>query len=97
MEEVRAVLHAIFRCLLKRLDDRELRDRHGFRQGKTWPLIHISDFLESTTGQSVDFVIGVKELIWNTQDIHRQRRLTLRGKFLESFLDSNFSKIYDGM
>jgi hypothetical protein len=42
MEEVRPVLHAIFRRLLKRLDGEELREAAGVRQGKTCPFIHIS-------------------------------------------------------
>ncbi|RWX17187.1 hypothetical protein EHI42_10535 [Rhizobium hidalgonense] len=46
MKEVRSVLHAIFRCLLKRLDETELRRRGRFRQGKTCPLIHISNFVD---------------------------------------------------
>ncbi|WP_143147507.1 hypothetical protein [Rhizobium tibeticum] len=44
MEEVRAVLHAIFRDLLKRLDKAELRDAARVRQGKTCQLFHKSDF-----------------------------------------------------
>ncbi|MGZ2485897.1 hypothetical protein ACVITL_004420 [Rhizobium pisi] len=46
MKEVRSVLHAIFRCLLKRLDERELGRRGGLRQGKTCRLIHISNFAD---------------------------------------------------
>ncbi|NKM57522.1 hypothetical protein CO662_27760 [Rhizobium anhuiense] len=46
MKEVRSVLHAIFRCLLKRLDETELRCRGSLRQGKTCLLIHISDFAD---------------------------------------------------
>ncbi|MEK1892381.1 MAG: hypothetical protein AAAB20_03675 [Rhizobium sp.] len=45
MEEVRAVLHAIFRGLLKRLDKAELRDAARVRQGKTCQLFHKSDFV----------------------------------------------------
>ncbi|KKZ88864.1 hypothetical protein B5K05_02160 [Rhizobium phaseoli] len=44
MKEVRSVLHAIFRCLLKTLDDGELRRRGCLGQGKTCRLIHISNF-----------------------------------------------------
>jgi len=47
MEEVRPVLHVIFRHLLKRLDDQELREQRGSRQGKTCPFIHIWDFPDS--------------------------------------------------
>ncbi|NKN01785.1 hypothetical protein E0H38_24735 [Rhizobium leguminosarum bv. viciae] len=43
MKEVRSVLHAIFRCLLKTLDETELRPRGSLGQGKTCLLIHISD------------------------------------------------------
>ncbi|ARO28028.1 hypothetical protein NXC14_CH00001 [Rhizobium sp. NXC14] len=43
MKEVRSVLHVIFRCLLKRLDDGELRRRGCLGQGKTCLLIHISN------------------------------------------------------
>ncbi|RUM25063.1 hypothetical protein EFQ99_13490 [Rhizobium vallis] len=46
MKEVRSVLHAIFRCLLKRLDERELGRRGGPGQGKTCRLIHISNFAD---------------------------------------------------
>ncbi|MDQ0562753.1 hypothetical protein QO004_004558 [Rhizobium mesoamericanum] len=45
MEEVRAVLHAIFRGLLKRLDNGELRDPTAVRQGKTCHLFHKSNFM----------------------------------------------------
>ncbi|PDT15048.1 hypothetical protein CO670_19965 [Rhizobium sp. J15] len=44
MKEVRSVLHAIFRCLLKRLDDGELRRRGGLGFGKTCLLIHTTNF-----------------------------------------------------
>ncbi|CAN7533781.1 hypothetical protein [Rhizobium sp. LjRoot258] len=47
MEEVRAVLHAIFRDLLKRLDKAELRDAARVRQGKTCQLFHKSDFVSA--------------------------------------------------
>ncbi|EGE58238.1 hypothetical protein RHECNPAF_3340035 [Rhizobium etli CNPAF512] len=46
MKEVRSVLHAIFRCLLKTLDDGELRRRGRLGQGKTCRLIHISNFAD---------------------------------------------------
>ncbi|ARQ56136.1 hypothetical protein EFR00_30575 [Rhizobium sophoriradicis] len=46
MKEVRSVLHAIFRCLLKTLDDGELRRRGCLGQGKTCRLIHISNFAD---------------------------------------------------
>ncbi|WP_259671328.1 MULTISPECIES: hypothetical protein [unclassified Rhizobium] len=46
MKEVRSVLHVIFRCLLKRLDETELRRRGSVGQGKTWLLIHISNFAD---------------------------------------------------
>jgi hypothetical protein len=45
MEEVRAVLHAIFRGLLKRLDNGELRDAARVRQGKTCRLFHKWNFV----------------------------------------------------
>ena len=47
MEEVRPVLHVIFRHLLKRLDDQELREPEGPRQGKTCPVFHNTDFQET--------------------------------------------------
>jgi hypothetical protein len=50
MEEVRAVLHAIFRGLLKRLDNGELRDADRVRQGKTCHLFHKSDFVGTAAG-----------------------------------------------
>jgi hypothetical protein len=50
MEEVRPVLHAIFRCLLKTLDDGELRDRRWVRQGKTCLVFHISSFWDHIRG-----------------------------------------------
>ncbi|RUM09671.1 hypothetical protein EFR84_00300 [Rhizobium chutanense] len=46
MKEVRSVLHVIFRCLLKRLDETELRRRGSLGQGKTCRLIHISNFAD---------------------------------------------------
>ena len=47
MEEVSPVLHVIFRHLLIRLDDQELREPRGSRQGKTCLLIHIRNFPDS--------------------------------------------------
>src|SRR5262249_12802642 len=42
MEEVWTVLHVIFGDLLKRLNNRELRDAAGVRQGKTCHFFHKS-------------------------------------------------------
>ncbi|NKL47652.1 hypothetical protein GFL15_05840 [Rhizobium leguminosarum bv. viciae] len=65
MKEVRSVLHAIFRCLLKTLDHGELRRRGCLGQGKTCPLIHISNFADWFCG--VLWRMGMKSV--------RRRRL----------------------
>ena len=72
MEEVRPILHDIFRCLLKRLDKAELRDRPGSRQGKTCLVFHISDSCDAAPAALVAFVESLHKAHRYAALVHNQ-------------------------